>query len=61
MKSESRLGSKFYETLSKDLRASFPDATGFSRTSIIYMMQFYELFPESEIGRQVVDQLFMVP
>ena len=61
MKSESRLGSKFYETLSKDLRASFPGAKGFLKTNIKNARQFYELFPESEIGRQVVDQLFMVP
>lgn len=61
MKSESRWGNKFYETLSKDLRASFPDAKGFSKTNIKNARQFYELFPESEIGRQVVDQLFMVP
>ncbi len=61
MKSESRWGSRFYETLSKDLKASFPDAKGFSKTNIKNARQFYELFPESEIGRQVVDQLFMVP
>ena len=30
MKSETRWGSKFYESLSKDLRNTFPDATGFS-------------------------------
>ena len=61
MKSESRWGSKFYESLSKDLRNAFPDATGFSRTNIIYMKQFYELFPENEISQQVVDQLFFIP
>lgn len=61
MKSETRWGSRFYETLSKDLRASFPDAKGFSKTNIKNARQFYELFPENEIGRQVVDQIFMIP
>lgn len=61
MKSESRWGNKFYETLSKDLRALFPDATGFSKTNIKNARQFYELFPENVIGRQVVDQIFMIP
>lgn len=61
MKSEARWGNKFYETLSKDLKASFPDAKGFSKTNIKNARQFYELIPESEIGRQVVDQLFIIP
>lgn len=60
-KSETRWGSRFYETLSKDLRASFPDAKGFSKTNIKNARQFYESFPENEIGRQVVDQIFMIP
>lgn len=61
MKSESRWGNKFYETLLKDLRSLFPDAKGFSKTSIKNARQFFELFPEPEIGRQVVDQLFFIP
>lgn len=54
MKAESRWGTKFYERLSKDLREQFPDATGFSKSNLKYMSQFYELFPENEISQQVV-------
>lgn len=61
MKSESRWGSKFYETLSKDLREAFPDATGFSIRNLNDMRQFYELFPENEIVQQVVAQITSVP
>lgn len=61
MKSESRWGSKFYETLSKDLRETFPDATGFSPRNLQHTRQFYELFPENVITKQVVSQIVNVP
>ncbi len=61
MKSESKWGSKFYETLSKDLKEAFPDATGFSIRNLKYMKQFYELFSKNEIVQQVVAELSMVP
>lgn len=61
MKSESRWGSKFYESLSKDLKNTFPDATGFSVRNLNDMRQFYELFPENEIVQQVVAQITSVP
>lgn len=61
MKSETRWGSKFYKSLSKDLREQFKDAKGFSPRNIYSMRQFYELFPENEILQQVVAQITMVP
>lgn len=61
MKSESRWGSKFYESLSKDLREAFPDAAGFSIRNLKYTKQFYELIPKNEIRQQVAAQLSMVP
>lgn len=61
MKSESKWGSKFYETLSRDLKEAFPDATGFSIRNLKYMKQFYELFSKNEIVQQVVAQISMVP
>ena len=61
MKSETRWGSKFYESLSKDLKEQFKDAKGFSKRNLMAMRQFYELFPENEIAKQVVAQITMMP
>ena len=56
MKPEEKWGQGFYETLSKDLRESLPDAKGFSYRNLHYMRQFYELFPSMEIMQQAVAQ-----
>ena len=73
MKSESKWGSKFYETLAKDLKELFPNTSGFSVRNLQYMKQFYELFAdlkispqvgaqtENEITPQVGAQIFNVP
>lgn len=61
MKSEARWGSKFYASLSKDLKEQFKDAKGFSIRNLQAMRQFYELFPENEITQQVAAQIKMVP
>ena len=42
---ESRWGSGFFETLSRDLRKGIPDAKGLSPRNLRYMKRFYELFP----------------
>ena len=39
-------GSGFFEKLSRDLKATLPDAKGFSEISLRYMERFYLLFPE---------------
>ena len=44
MKAESRWGSSFMETLSKDLQAKLPMAKGFSSTNLRYIKRFYLLY-----------------
>ena len=61
MKSEARWGSKFYESLSKDLKEEINTAKGFSVRNLQCMKQFYELFPEDQITQQVAAQIFFVP
>lgn len=39
-------GTKFYETLSHDLRAEMPGEKGFSVTNLKYMYYFYELYSQ---------------
>lgn len=51
---ESRWGSGFFETLSRDLRKEIPDAKGFSPRNLRYMKRFYELFP---VGSAILPQL----
>lgn len=61
MKATARWGSKFFETLSKDLKEMFPNPSGFSPRNIRYMCQFYELFPDEQILQQLAAKLFMMP
>ena len=73
MKSDYKWGSKFYETLARDLKELFPNTQGFSIRNLQYMKQFYELFPaniithqvgaqfENESMPQVGAQIFLVP
>ena len=51
---ESRWGSGFFETLSRDLRKEIPDARGFSPRNLRYMKRFYELFP---VGPAILPQV----
>src|SRR5690348_11659380 len=53
----SKWGDKLLEALEKDLRASFPDMDGFSRTNLKYMRRFAEVYPDFQIGQAVPDQL----
>ena len=43
---ENRYGSKFYATLSRDLRHLLPDAEGLSERSLRYTKKFYLLYNE---------------
>lgn len=45
---ENRYGSKFYATLSRDLRHELQDAEGLSESSIRYAKRFYELYSPIE-------------
>ena len=55
-------GSRFYQTVSKDLQKELPDVKSFSPRNLLYMHQFYRLFPEagledSKMTKQLVSQL----
>ena len=58
LNAEANWGSKFMKNLSSDLKALMPDATCFSETNILYMKNFYCMFPYSKtITPQPVEQL----
>ena len=50
-------GSKVVDRLAKDLRSAFPDMSGLSRTSLLYMRAFAETWPDEAIVQQVVGQI----
>lgn len=57
LKAEARWGDKFMKNLSSDLKRLMPEATCFSETNILYMKNFYLLFPYiNEITPQLVEQ-----
>ena len=53
---EAAWGSGFFEQLSKELRAEFPEMKGFSSTNLKYCQRFYQFYnQENTIRQQVVD------
>jgi len=50
-------GAKVIERLSHDLRATFPEMKGFSRSNLLYMRAFAEAWPDPQIVQQAVGQL----
>ena len=59
---ESKWGSGFFETLSRDLRDALPDVKGLSVTNLKYMKYVFNLFCEEMENRpQLVDELSLVP
>lgn len=50
-------GHKVVERLSHDLRATFPDMKGFSRTNLMYMRAFADAWTEDAIVQQAVGRL----
>ena len=50
-------GSKVVDRLAKDLRSEFPDMSGLSRTNLLYMRAFAEIWSDEAIVQQVVGQL----
>lgn len=44
-------GSAFFDCLSLDLKAEFPDQTGFSATNIKYVKRWYEFYNQNDIIR----------
>ncbi len=54
---ENKYGSKFYATLSRDLRHEMPEVEGLSETSIRYAKRFYSLYNQQfRILPQVVEE-----
>lgn len=52
-----RYGSAFFDCLSLDLKAEFPNQTGFSTTNIKYTRRWYEFYNQNDIIRQrVIDK-----
>jgi predicted nuclease of restriction endonuclease-like (RecB) superfamily len=50
-------GAKTIESLSKDLKSSFPNMQGFSHRNLKYMVHFAKEYPNFAIGQQVVAQI----
>lgn len=60
MKAESKWGSGLFSQLSLDLKAIFPNETGFSSTNLKYMKRWYSFYSEEFIIRhQLGDELAM--
>jgi predicted nuclease of restriction endonuclease-like (RecB) superfamily len=50
-------GNKFVENLSKDIRADFPNATGYSIRNLKYMQKFAATYPDLEFVQSVTAQI----
>ena len=71
MQSENKYGSKFFETLSRDLKAAIPYAKGFSVRNLKYIKNFYLMYSsiwqqlvakfDSKKGQQLVAELCKIP
>ncbi len=48
----SQWGSAFFDCLSLDLKAEFPEHTGFSVTNLKYIKRWYEFYNQEDINRQ---------
>lgn len=49
-------GSKFYDQISLDLKRELPEIHSFSPRNLLYMNQYYRMFPDLEITKQDVSQ-----
>ena len=50
-------GAKVIDRLAHDLRNTFPDLKGFSRSNLLYMRAFAKAWPDEQIVQQAVGQL----
>lgn len=50
-------GSHFYQRVSKDLVEILPEVKSFSPRNLLYMCQFYKMYPETEITPQLDAQI----
>ena len=54
---QSQWGGKLIEQLSRDLKAEFPELSGFSKSNLFYVRQFYLFYSQSNVFvEQVVRQ-----
>ena len=63
---DNKYGSKFYATLSRDLRHEMPDVEGLSETSIRYAKRFYVLYSQyianlPQLVERLHSDLFSIP
>ena len=56
LQAEAKWGDKLLEAL-EDLRSSFPDLKGFSKTNLKYMRLFAQAYSDFQLGQTVFDQL----
>lgn len=49
-------GNKFYQRVSKDLTSILPEVKSFSPRNLLYMSQFYRMYPYEDIAPQVEAQ-----
>lgn len=59
LQSENRYGSKFFETLSRDLKSAIPEAKGLSARNLKYIKRFYLMY--LSIWQQLVADLCKIP
>jgi len=50
-------GSHFYEQISRDLKKMLPDVKSFSPRNLLFMHQFYRMFPKAVITNQDGSQI----
>lgn len=61
LRQEAKWGSAFFDCLSLDLRAEFPNQTGFSVTNIKYAKRWYEFYNQDVTIRQQAADEFGMP
>lgn len=54
---KAKWGEKLFEALSNDLRRTFPNTEGFSKTNLKYMRLFAQSYPNGEFSQALPDQL----
>lgn len=65
-RAEAKWGNGFFNTLSRDLKADFPDMQGFSPTNLKYCKRFYLFYSQSDtihhqVGDELISPIFSIP
>lgn len=65
-RAEAKWGNGFFNTLSCDLKADFPDMQGFSPTNLKYCKRFYLFYSQSDtihhqVGDELISPIFSIP